>query len=284
MARTAVGYFRDRDSADGAYDELVRRGFSRDDISVLGRGAEGKAGQQQGEGHDVGAGEGAAVGGIAGLLLGVAAMLIPGIGPIVAVGPITAALAGAVTGGVTGTVVGGITAALVHTGVEEEEARYYDQRFREGGVLLTVRTGDDRHDEAREILERHGADVRGGGAAGPSTGDVDRGRDAGSDRVVVTPTTGTEPSRPGVSGEVPGGRATGTPETVSTQGPAPRVSEQPRTADTPAASQAAPEDHPAPRAPDAPPSVSPPAPGTVTRTTRVTETTETIHPPDRPGT
>jgi hypothetical protein len=162
MARTAVGYFRDRASADAAFDELMQRGFDRDDVSILGRGREGASGLMDDRDH-VTAGEGAAVGGIAGLLLGVAAMLIPGIGPIVAIGPITAALTGAVTGGVTGAVVGGITGALIDAGVPEDEAHYYDERFRQGGILLTVRGDDMRYDEARTIMQRHGADVHGRG-------------------------------------------------------------------------------------------------------------------------
>jgi len=44
MARTAVGYFRDRTSADAAFDELIQRGFDRDDLSILGRGREGTSG------------------------------------------------------------------------------------------------------------------------------------------------------------------------------------------------------------------------------------------------
>ena len=175
MARTAVGHFRDRASADAAYDELVQRGFSRDDISIVGRGAEGKTGLA-GDGEHMTAGGGAAVGGVAGLLIGVAAMLIPGIGPIVAIGPLAAALTGAVTGGVTGAVVGGIAGALIHAGVSEDEARYYDERFKGGGVLLTVRTDDGRYDDARGILQRHGADVRGAGAQGT----MDTGRTTGS--------------------------------------------------------------------------------------------------------
>jgi len=111
MDRTAVGYFQDRSSADRAYDLLIQRGFAKNDISIVGRGAEGKPGLVDAghEGHDVSAGEGAATGGIVGLLLGAAAMLIPGIGPVVAVGPLAAGLAGALTGGVTGAIVGGIT-------------------------------------------------------------------------------------------------------------------------------------------------------------------------------
>src|SRR5712692_1929617 len=38
MARTAVGYFRDRAAADAAYDALLECGFAPDDISVVGHG------------------------------------------------------------------------------------------------------------------------------------------------------------------------------------------------------------------------------------------------------
>lgn len=162
MARTAAGHFRDRASADAAYDELIAKGFSRDDISILGRGREG-GGLVDDEGQHVDAGEGAKVGGITGLLLGAAAMLIPGIGPIVAVGPIAAGLAGLVTGGVTGAVVGGIVGALEHAGLSKDEATYYDQRFQQGGYLVTVQTDDARYNDARMALQQHGADMHGAG-------------------------------------------------------------------------------------------------------------------------
>ena len=42
MARTVVGYFRDRGAADRAYDALQQRGFGKDEISIIGRGADGK--------------------------------------------------------------------------------------------------------------------------------------------------------------------------------------------------------------------------------------------------
>jgi uncharacterized protein (TIGR02271 family) len=169
MARTVVGHFNDRASADSAYDDLLRSGFDRDDVSIIGRGREGGTGL-----HDddhVSAGEGAAVGGITGLLLGAAAMLIPGIGPIVAAGPLAAALAGALTGAATGVVVGGIAGALVDAGVPEEEARYYDERFQKGGYLLTVRADDMEADRARMILRRHHADMR--DADAPSSAAMD---------------------------------------------------------------------------------------------------------------
>jgi hypothetical protein len=162
MALTVVGYFHDRREANAAFDDLTTH-FSRDDISLMGRGREGGTGLADDD--HVGAGEGAAVGGITGLLLGAAAMLIPGFGPIVAVGPLSAALAGAVTGGVTGAVVGGVVGALESTGVPHDEARYFDERFRSGGLLLTVRAdGTAEYDDARRIIERHGGDIRRSGS------------------------------------------------------------------------------------------------------------------------
>ena len=161
MDRTAVGYFRDRGAADRAYDALRAAGYDSDDISVMGRGAEGRSGLVDTDRGDVSAGEGAATGGIFGLLLGAAAMLIPGIGPIVAVGPLAAGLAGAVTGGVTGAVVGGITGALVNAGVPEEEARWANERFTSGGYLVTVRTDEGGYGKARGILEAAGGEISG---------------------------------------------------------------------------------------------------------------------------
>jgi uncharacterized protein (TIGR02271 family) len=161
MDRTGVGYFRDRSAADRAYDLLLQRGFTKNDISIVGRGTDGKTEVAADEGHHVTAGEGVATGGIFGLLLGAAAMLIPGIGPIVAVGPLAAGLAGAVTGGVTGAVTGGIVGALEHAGVPEDEARHYEERFKEGGYLVTVHTDERRYGDARAVLEQSGAETRG---------------------------------------------------------------------------------------------------------------------------
>jgi len=160
MDRTAVGYFATREAAERAIQELERAGFDRDDVSIVGRGAEGREGLMDDDDH-VGPGEGAAVGGIAGLLIGAAAMLIPGIGPIVAVGPLTAALTGAVTGGVTGAVVGGVAGALMKAGVPEDEARFYEDRFRSGGYLVAVRTDEEHYPRARMILESCGAETAG---------------------------------------------------------------------------------------------------------------------------
>ena len=66
-----------------------------------------------------------------------------------------AALAGAGVGGT----VGGLTGALVGMGIPEYEAKRYEGRVKEGGILLSVHCdSSDWTKKAKEILERTGAD------------------------------------------------------------------------------------------------------------------------------
>jgi hypothetical protein len=61
---------------------------------------------------------------------------------------------------------GGLMGALVGMGIPEEDARYFEQRFQAGGVLVTVDAGS-RGPEAREILRASGADLDDSAYAGP---------------------------------------------------------------------------------------------------------------------
>jgi predicted O-methyltransferase YrrM len=47
--------------------------------------------------------------------------------------------------------------ALTAWGVPEEEARYYAEGVRRGGVLVTVDASDERADRAAQIMTRYGA-------------------------------------------------------------------------------------------------------------------------------
>ena len=90
--------------------------------------------KKQSEGLQQGVGVGGVVGGTLGLLAGIGALAIPGVGPLIAAGPIIASLAGM---GVGGAIVG-LVGALVGLGIPEYEAKLYDGRVRDGGVLLSV--------------------------------------------------------------------------------------------------------------------------------------------------
>src|SRR5262249_13583351 len=98
---------------------------------------------------------GAIIGGALGWLAGIGALAIPGLGPFVAAGPIMAALAGVGAGGA----IGGIAGALIGMGIPEYEAKRYEGRVKDGGLLLSVHCDDSKWTKrAKPILEHTGAD------------------------------------------------------------------------------------------------------------------------------
>jgi hypothetical protein len=159
---TAVfGIYRDEVSASTAVDALQQAGFRNTDISALFPENEGtkdfahEKHTKAPEGTATGAGTGAVLGGGLGWLAGIGALAIPGVGPLIAAGPIVAALAGVGVGGA----IGGITGALVGMGIPEYEAKRYEGRVKEGGILLSVHSDNsDWTRKAKDILERTGAD------------------------------------------------------------------------------------------------------------------------------
>jgi hypothetical protein len=168
---TAVfGIYRDRTGVENAVDVLRQEDFRNTDISVLfpeNQGTKDFAHEKNTkapEGAATGAGSGAVIGGTLGWLTGIGALAIPGLGPFIAAGPIVAALAGVGVGGA----IGGITGALIGMGIPEYEAKRYEGRVKEGGILLSVHCDDSNWTKrAKEILERTGAkDVSSSGEAG----------------------------------------------------------------------------------------------------------------------
>jgi hypothetical protein len=157
----AFGIYATRAGVEDAVDELRAEGFRNTDISVLfpeNVGTKDFAHEKNTkapEGATVGAGSGAVVGGALGWLAGIGALAIPGLGPFIAAGPIMAALAGAGVGGA----VGGLTGALVGMGIPEYEAKRFEGRVKDGGILLSVHCDDSAWTKkAKEILERTGAE------------------------------------------------------------------------------------------------------------------------------
>ena len=158
---TAVfGIYTDRSSVDRAVEAFKTAGFSNNDVSALfpeNQGTKDFAHQKNTkapEGATTGAGTGAVLGGGLGWLAGIGALAIPGLGPFIAAGPIMAALAGAGVGGA----VGGLTGALVGMGIPEYEAKRYEGRVKDGGILLSVHSdSSDETKKAKEILHQTGA-------------------------------------------------------------------------------------------------------------------------------
>jgi len=163
--RMMTGLFRDRESAERAYQALEGRGYQREDLNVLmtdetrkkyfadGSTAETELGTKALEGAGVGAGVGAVTGGVIAAVVAAATIAIPGVGLVVA-GPLAAALAGAGAGSVAGGAIG----ALVGAGIPEERAKQYQTGLSEGGIVLGVKP---RSDDDAEYVEREWKNSRG---------------------------------------------------------------------------------------------------------------------------
>src|SRR5436305_3312621 len=155
----AYGIFRTRSQAENAVDRLIAAGYRTEDISVLlpenvgTKDCAHEKNTKAPEGTTTGAATGGVVGGTLGLLAGIGALAIPGLGPFIAAGPIMGTLAGLGVGGT----VGGLIGALVGMGIPEYEAKRYEGRIKEGGVLLSVHCStSEAVDRAKEILKQSG--------------------------------------------------------------------------------------------------------------------------------
>src|ERR1035438_2296125 len=124
------------------------------------------------EGVAAGASAGGAIGRALGLLVGIGALVIPGLGPFIAAGPIVSALAGMGAGGA----VGGFVGALAGMGVPEYEAKRYDGRVRQGGILASVHCDNSEWvEKAKDILKQTGAeDISSAGEAASDYGKTDK--------------------------------------------------------------------------------------------------------------
>jgi hypothetical protein len=181
--KTSVfGIYKTVGAAERAVDTLVLERFSNADVSVLMPDNQGtkdfahEKNTKAPEGTTTGVAAGGTIGGTLGLLAGIGALAIPGVGPFIAAGPIMGALAGLGVGGA----VGGLVGALVGMGIPEYEAKRYEGRVKDGGVLLSVHCDtSDEITRAKDVLKRTGADdisSSGEEAVGSSTTSRDSNR------------------------------------------------------------------------------------------------------------
>lgn len=173
----AFAIFPSRSSAETALNALTSAGFSSQDVSVLMADKSGtrdfatEKNTKAPEGTTTGAGVGGTIGGTLGLLAGIGAIAIPGVGPLIAAGPVMATLAGLGIGGT----VGGIVGALVGMGIPEYEAKRYEGRVKDGGILVSVHCDSSEEvTRAKKVLEAAGGeDVASAGEKSVSSHTVD---------------------------------------------------------------------------------------------------------------
>lgn len=166
-----TGVFRNRADAENAFNYLIGKGYSTDNIMLL-MSDETHRTHFHTDKHDTDlgnkamekAGVGSAIGGTVGAIVaGIAAIgttiALPGLGLVVA-GPIVAGLTGAGAGGLAGGLIGG----LVGAGIPKETAAVYHDSIKEGGIMLGVvpKTSIDRLEIASEWNNFHGENIHHG--------------------------------------------------------------------------------------------------------------------------
>ena len=160
MPKLVTGVFKTRVAAESAVDAIIKRGYTREDISVLMSDATKskefaiETRTHAADGAGIGAGRRRGRRGARGPRRGRHDDVIPGIGIVVA-GPLAAALAGMGAGGATG----GLIGALVGAGIPEYRAKVYDASLRAGGILIGVESkSDDDANALEKLLEDLGAE------------------------------------------------------------------------------------------------------------------------------
>src|SRR6266403_3517916 len=150
MSNVVIGIFSDTRSAQNAISELEKMGLDPKDMSLVMRD-EGKAkilsketGAHVVEGTTKGVVVGAMLGGLAGFLVATGVLAASGIGALFIAGPLATALgltgtaATTISAAATGALAGGLVGALMGLGLPREEAKMYEQRIAEGGILVAV--------------------------------------------------------------------------------------------------------------------------------------------------
>ncbi|HEY2929144.1 hypothetical protein [Piscinibacter sp.] len=167
-SKMLTGLFRDRESAERAYQSAMQRGYAGKDINLVMSDETRKRHfaptvertpfpTKAAEGAGIGSAVGGTLGAIAAAIAAMGtSVVIPGLGLAVA-GPLAAALAGAGAGAATG----GFIGALIGWGIPEERVERYESGIKQGGILLGIkpRSAEDAQHLEKTWREHHAEDV-----------------------------------------------------------------------------------------------------------------------------
>lgn len=143
--KTVFGFFADYYDAARTVDELYRQGFSEDEIQILTE--EAVVSEMTRNNRKVEQGQN-----LVGMVSGRQGMPVSGIGSVVAVGPLTSIFSHSALE--PNPVQGGLVGAFEEMGMPEEAAAFYTDGINRAGVVLAVRTDDDRAATAAGVLRR----------------------------------------------------------------------------------------------------------------------------------
>lgn len=168
---TISAVFLTRENADKAYNALIKRGYSRDEISLLmsdetlnkhfnqsSYHSEPEAKMTEPSKISLGTALGGTTGAVTGILYSLSLISIPGLGIAIA-GPWIAGLTGAAAGAITGRTIG----SIISSKVAKENSESYEDGVKEGGIIISVDPKNlaERNAIIREFKQFHGQDILG---------------------------------------------------------------------------------------------------------------------------
>ncbi|WP_058485847.1 DUF1269 domain-containing protein [Defluviitalea phaphyphila] len=151
MDKTVVALFNNRLDAENAAYELRNQNLRMDDISIAAKqDFKEESDELVNDNISDGITTGSVLGGLAGLLIGAGTFAIPGLGVLVAAGPLAGLLSGAITGGIVG--------GLIDLGIPESSSTKYEEKIKEGKVLLTTKAREETVDAVVDTLKNFGGE------------------------------------------------------------------------------------------------------------------------------
>ncbi len=147
-----VAVCKNHEDVEEALHLLLDNGIDKDLITVLGKVKDDFELEKENEDIAFWGAVGAGWGAIVGLLVGAAISFVPGFGPIVGAGPLISSLAGALGGAAVAGSVSALVAWLVDIGIEEAEAKRYEDLLKKGYYLILIEGKAAL--KARELLEK----------------------------------------------------------------------------------------------------------------------------------
>ena len=153
---TTIGIYDDHDAAVAAVGQLKDAGYAVNQLSIIGLTQTEVVDEND---HVIpenpisvaGLGTGVALGTAVGVLTGVGIFAIPGLGFLFGAG----ALVGAIAGFDFGLIGGGIASVLTTVGVNDENAKRYDDVLRRGKFLVVAEGTAEEVLHARDLLQGH---------------------------------------------------------------------------------------------------------------------------------
>lgn len=163
MSKTTSCVVLRMDQVENILQQLKVADFSNRDISILFPQQEHeieKVIPEKGPNLLVGVATGVGtlgvLGGMLGWLVGIGSLSVPGIGVLIAAGPFM----GTLTGSMMGAAIGSLAGFFAGLGIPEYEALVYENKLKEGWILISVHTREIQK-EKREFIRQTYANVGG---------------------------------------------------------------------------------------------------------------------------